>query len=394
MADDNNVEISFTAATDGALVGIAEILTALTGLTAVIGGMIGNLDRLSGAVAKAFPTAQISQCSKAIGSIGTSAKDAMAGIGLLHARLGDQKTLLNAEVSQFKLTQDQKFALLEAETQSEYQAELDLLDKKRKLWGQGTQQYQSISYKMQSIQLRRDAELLRLDEQSIAAQQALWTRYLSTLTGAFNSQLRGLLEGTTNWHKATVKMLEDLTIKFIEMAEQIVVKWLAAEVAQTTATTSGAAARAAAEQSASGAGLLAGVANVLKAIGAEAAQVFAGVFAFLAPTLGPAAAGPAAAAQASVLAVPKLDAGTDYVVRGGLALIHPGETIIPAARGSGPYTGAAMRPQVHAPVSINVSALDSQSVARFFNDNSKHMLRAINDAVKRGAHLGLRAASR
>ena len=147
-------------------------------------------------------------------------------------------------------------------------------------------------------------------------------------------------------------MLEDLTIKFIEMAEQIVVKWLAAEVAQTTATTSGAAARAAAEQSASGAGLLAGVANALEAIGAEAAQVFAGVFAFLAPTMGPAAAGPAAAAQASVLAVPKLDAGTDYVVRGGFALIHPGETIIPAARGSGPYTGAAMRPQVHAPVSI------------------------------------------
>jgi hypothetical protein len=39
-----------------------------------------------------------------------------------------------------------------------------------------------------------------------------------------------------------------------------------------------------------------------------------------------------------------------------------------------------------------VSALDSQSVSRFFNDNSRHMLRAINDAVRRGAHLGLRSA--
>ena len=53
-----------------------------------------------------------------------------------------------------------------------------------------------------------------------------------------------------------------------------------------------------------------------------------------------------------------------------------------------------MGTQVHAPVSINVSALDLQSVARFFNDNSKHMLRAINDAVKRGAHLGMRAGGR
>ena len=54
-------------------------------------------------------------------------------------------------------------------------------------------------------------------------------------------------------------------------------------------------------------------------------------------------------------------------------------------------SGGVAAPQVHAPVSINVSALDSVSVARFFNDNSRHMLRAINDAVKRGAHLGLRS---
>ncbi len=140
--------------------------------------------------------------------------------------------------------------------------------------------------------------------------------------------------------------------------------------------------------------MLANVAAAIEAIMRDAAQAFAGVFAFLAPVMGPAAAGPAAAAQASVSAAAIFDVGTDYVVRGGLALIHPGETIIPAARGSGPYTGAGMGTQVHAPVSINVSALDSQSVARFFNDNSKHMLRAINDAVKRGAHLGLRAQAR
>jgi hypothetical protein len=175
------------------------------------------------------------------------------------------------------------------------------------------------------------------------------------------------------------------------MCEQMVVKWLAAELAQTTASTSGAAARAAAQQTGAATGILANAANALQAIMTDAAQTFAGVFAFLAPTMGPAAAGPAAAAQASVSAAAIFDVGTDYVVRGGLALIHPGETIIPAARGSGPFTGANMSPQIHAPVSINVSALDSQSVARFFNDNSKHMLRAINDAVKRGAHIGLRA---
>ncbi|HEX4043217.1 MAG TPA: hypothetical protein VHY10_16080 [Xanthobacteraceae bacterium] len=392
MADDNTVQIRFIASTDDALAAITQILAGLTALIAAIRSTNGNLGQLSSAFTSALPVTQINQCAKALGSIGSAAQDARTGMALLHIGMAEQKTLLNSEVSQFKITQDQKFALLEAEAADEYAAELDALDKKRSLWAQGSQQYQAITDQMKKIAANGYAELVRLDGQSIAAQQTLWTSYFSTVTSAFNSQLRGLLEGTTSWHTATIKMLEDLTIKFIEMTEQMVVKWLAAEVAQTTATTTGAAAQAAAAQSSSNAGILANAANAAHTIMVDAGEAFAGVFAFLAPTMGPAAAGPAAAAQASVSAAAIYEGGTDYVVRGGLALIHPGETIIPAARGTGPYTGAATRPQVHAPVSIAVSALDSQSVARFFNDNSHHLMRAINAAVKRGAHLGLRAA--
>jgi len=400
MADDNEVEIRFGASTDDALAGIAQIRDALSGLTAPVSGLSGTLDRMGDTFGAALPLDQINQCAKGLGSVGAAAQSAAGGVQgigaqlrLLQIGLSEQKVLLNAEVQQFQITQDQKYALLEAETQKEYDAALDLLDKKLKIAQKESQEASRIEGQIAILHAKHDADMLRLDEQSIAAQQALWNGYLSTLTGAFNSQLRGLLEGTTTWQKAMTKMLEDLTIKFIEMVEQMVVKWAAAELAQTTATTSGAAARAAAEETASSSGILANAANAMQAIMTDAAQTFAGVFAFLAPTMGPAAAGPAAAAQASVSAAAIFDVGTDYVVRGGLALIHPGETIIPAARGSGPYTGASMSPQIHAPVSINVSALDSQSVARFFNDNSRHMLRAINDAVKRGAHLGLRAVN-
>ena len=82
-------------------------------------------------------------------------------------------------------------------------------------------------------------------------------RPLGSIESAFNSQLRGLLAGTTTWSQAFKKILGDLIIQFIEMCETMVVKWLAAQLAQTTATTTGAAARAAAEQSASSAGILA-----------------------------------------------------------------------------------------------------------------------------------------
>jgi len=398
MADDNSVEINFSAATDDALAGIEQVRDSLGELTAPVRGLDANLVQLNAAFAAALPIDILSQAVKSFGDLGSQAaggasqiKNINTEIKLLHLGLQEQKVVLDAAASRFQITQNRKFAMLEAETEKEYLAEMALLDQEKSIGNLSVKQKQDIEAKKASVVAKYNIDMIKLDEQAIAQQQQMWNTALGTIEAAFNSQLRGLLAGTTSWSQAFKNILGDVIIKFIEMCEQMVVKWLAAELAQTTASTSGAAARAAAQQTGAASGILANATNAMQAIMTDAAQTFAGVFAFLAPTMGPAAAGPAAAAQASVSAAAIFDVGTDYVVRGGLALIHPGETIIPAARGSGPYTGANMSPQIHAPVSINVSALDSQSVARFFNDNSKHMLRAINDAVKRGAHIGLRA---
>ena len=398
MADDNKVEISFTASTDDAIDGIAQVRDALNGLTAPVRGLDGSLGRLGAAFGGALPADMLSQVVKDFGELGTEAarsalqvREIGAEIKLLRQGLAEQKIVLGAEASQFQITQNQKFAMLEAETQKEYEAELNLLQQEAALGDLSVRQRLNVINQIAALEEKHRIDMIKLDEQAIAQQQQIWTASLGTIENAFNSQLRGLLAGTTSWSQAFKNILGDIIIKFIEMCETMMVKWLAAELAQTTATTSGAAARAAAEQGAAGAGILANAAQALQAIMTDAAQTFAGVFAFLAPTMGPAAAGPAAAAQASVSAAAVFDVGTDYVVRGGLALIHPGETIIPAARGSGPFTGAGAAPQIHAPVSINVSALDPQSVNRFFNNNQKQLMRAINDAVRRGAHLGLRA---
>lgn len=353
MADDHSVEIRFSASTGEVVDGIQQIREALQGLTDPV-------------------------------------KDINGQLTIFRLQLAQQRMVLNAEASQYQITQDQKFALLEAETKREYEAELALLDQKLALGGLDVEQRQRVLDKKTALEIKYNTDMIRLDAQAVAEQQRMWTASLSTIEIAFNSQLRGLLAGTTSWSTAFKHMLGDVVIRFIEMCETMMVKWIAAELAQTTATTSGAEARAAAEQAAAGSGVLANAGSAMQAIMTDAAQTFAGVFAFLAPVMGPAAAGPAAAAQATVASAAIFDVGTDYVVRGGLALIHQGETIVPA-RGSGPYTGTGQGPQIHAPVNISVSALDSQSVSRFFNDNSRHMLRAINDAVKRGAHLGLRS---
>lgn len=401
MTDDNSVEIRFSAAADDALEAIGRIRSALEGLATPARGLDGSLARLNAAFGNALPTERLARLVEEFGDLGgqvergaVQLREMGSEIKVLHQGLAEQKLILEGEANQFKITQDQKYALLETETQKEYEAELALLEQEAALGALTLAQRQTVLDKIAELEARHRTDMIRLDLQAIAEQQKEWTNYLNTIESAFNAQLRGLLAGTTSWSQAFKNMLGDLVVRFIEMCEQMVAKWIAAELAQTTATTSGAAARAAAEQSAASAGILSMAANAVKAIMTDAAQTFAGVFAFLAPVMGPAAAGPAAAAQASVSAAAIFDVGTDYVVRGGLALIHPGETIIPAARGSGPFTGAGMGAQVHAPVSISVTALDAQSVSRFFSDNSHHLLRAINDAVKRGAHLGLRAGGR
>ena len=398
MADDNNVEIRFSASTDEAVAGIAQVRDALTRLADPVRGLDGSLGQLGAAFVAALPGDKLSQAAQSFADLARQAdlsaaqvKEIAGEIKVLQQGLAEKKILLDAEASQFKITQDQKFALLEGETQKEYEAELALLQQELQIDGLRLAQRQAILNKISELEAKHRVDMLRLDEQAIAQQQQAWTSALGAVQGAFDAQLRGLLAGTTSWSQAFKGILGDVIIKFIEICETMVVKWLAAELAQTTATTTGAAARAAADQAGAASGIVANAAHALEAIMQDAAQTFAGVFAFLAPVMGPAAAGPAAAAEASVASAAIFDVGTDFVVRGGLALIHPGETIIPAARGSGPFTGAGQGTQVHAPVSINVSALDSQSVSRFFNDHSRHMMRAINDAVKRGAHLGLRA---
>ncbi|MGB6536264.1 MAG: hypothetical protein WBF58_09910 [Xanthobacteraceae bacterium] len=342
-------------------------------------------------------------------AIGYGNQDALkAEMEAIQAEVAAQNTYYQSQVEHinslaktFQIGEQQKTQMLLAAVDQREAFQIAELQQAIGLQGQTQASYQKLQDELTKIKQKATADRQKITDQAAQEQEKTWKAAADQISSAFGSQLKGLLASTTSWSQAMKNVAGDLIIKMIEDAVKFELEWLASqarvlaghlasETAMTSATAAGASARTAAEQRSAASGMLANIAATVQAIMRDAAQAFAGVFAFLAPVMGPAAAGPAAAAQASVSAAAIFDVGTDYVVRGGLALIHPGETIIPAARGSGPFSGG-MGTQVHAPVSINVSALDSQSVARFFNDNSKHMLRAINDAVKRGAHLGLRA---
>jgi hypothetical protein len=401
MADQNEVQIRFTASTGDVTNGIAEVHDALGGLTRDVASVGGALAGLRNAFSAALPADKLDDARKAFDGLGDQTaraagqiRDMGTEIKLLHLGLAERKIVLQAEAQQFAITQNQKFALLEEETEKEYQAELALLESKLVLGGREVEENRKWLDKIELLKAKHNIDMVKLDAQAIAEQTKEWNKGLSMITSSFNTQLRGLLAGTTTWSQAWKKMLGDMIIKFIEFGEQMLQNWIAVELAKTTASIMGNTARKASDEAGTAASLATTLAAAIKAITIDASKVFGGVFGFLAPEMGPAAAAPAAAAAGSVLATtPSLDVG-GYVMRSGLAMVHQGE-VIPAAQVRMPYAGNGTGGgDTHLHAAVNISAVDSRSIRRFFNDNAHHMVRALQRGLKGGAHLPLRTTTR
>src|SRR5579883_730503 len=151
-----------------------------------------------------------------------------------------------------------------------------------------------------------------------------------TLMASFN---RMIVSGG-NFRQQMQRIAAQVQTALLTAIEKTVLSWITGENAKTAATVAGTAARSAAEEAAGSAGLASMALKALKAIVHDASQTFAGIFAFLAPEMGPAAAGPAAAGEAMVMAA----AGEIVSAAGGawslpgdmLVFAHQGESILPA----------------------------------------------------------------
>ena len=274
---------------------------------------------------------------------------------------------------------------------------------------------QLTAHEKQRIALQEHQDIAQIakkiaEDQDKAAKdtQKSWDQAFNAINGAFDSQINGLLRGTTSWAQAfknvLASLIEDLTKFFVNWGLKAAERFVEDNVMNTArvgAHVTGNATMAASDAASAAAGGLAWAGNALKAIAADAAQAFGGVFAFLAPVLGPAAAGPAAGASASVLAagaaVASADIGMWQVPADMLSLVHHNELIMPAAQaaafrdmlssgGGGGGQNVSVNPSTH----FHVSAVDGASVSQFFRNNQRGMMRAVDEAVRHGAHLGLR----
>ncbi|RBP15861.1 hypothetical protein DFR50_107131 [Roseiarcus fermentans] len=431
---DANVSVSFSASIADFVAGVGQAKDALQSFSAPFGEINGQLASLANASAQAFSAGRFQPYRDALAATQSLEQSLAADRARAAAALksGDdaayadatraaqlaateelrliedglkQKLALYAEEARaYAITQSQKLALSTQAVQEAYALELDALKQREALGDQSLAARQRLDDMVIEATRRRDDETTTLTRSALQAQQQEYQTFANTIEGAFNGQLHGLLSGTESWHTAFKSVLEDLLIKFIEYTEQTVAHHLIGETMKTAATTTGVAARTGAEQAGAAASMAAQGAAMVRSILSSAAESFAGVFGFLAPLMGPAAAAPAAAAQASVASmagsVASADIGMWQVPQDMLTLVHHNELIMPAAEagafrsmlggdaGAGGASGGAVH--IHPTTNLHVSALDSGSVSQWMRANSSTMLKAVDEAVRHGARLGLK----
>jgi len=320
-------------------------------------------------------------------------------IQLAKARLQQQQAIYNAEVQLKKIDEQEKIRLVMAATEAEYQTELGLLRREAALQGLKPAQVQAINNKIQQLQMQHQTQMLNLDVQSIQASQKEWQDHFDKVTSLFDGHIKGLITRSETLRSAFRSILLDMTMQLIQATEKMAVQWAVMEMAKTTATTSGTAARLTAEQSADSASMASNFGSILKAVQASASQTFAGIFGFLSPIMGPAAVGPAAAGEATVMgaaaALPSFAVGAWSLPSDMVAQVHQNEMIIPAgpaaafrsmmSAGNAPSSGVT----VHHTSNFNFSTIDGQSTAAFFRNNGKTLMRTINENVRSGVNLGM-----
>jgi hypothetical protein len=321
-----------------------------------------------------------------------------------------QVSLVKGQAQTAQISRQQQLSsLLALETQREG-IERQHLQFLESTYQQGTVAYASAQRRIDEL---ASQSALRRQEIERKVTQQIYADYrhsFEQIGSSVSSSITGMIAGQLRLRDAARNILLQIIHGFIQAKVKMVADWLAGVAAQTAATTTGEAAKTAAvtagvaarkgaEAAGSAATSSATISSVLRSIMASAGETFAGIFGFLSPVMGPAAAGPAAAGKATVFSVAtglaSFAGGSWSLPSDMIAQVHQGEMIVPAGPAATfrnmmeSNSGVAGTVHVNHAVNFNVSAMDAQSVRQFLKGNAKQIMRTINESVRTGSHIGL-----
>jgi hypothetical protein len=290
-----------------------------------------------------------------------------------------------ADVKLHLMTEAQKVAATKAAVQDMLQDELGLYQAELDANTLSASQQAAIWKDMAAAQGAADKQIQALNIQAAETTVEAWQKGFNEINSAFDSQISGLLKGTTNWATAFRNILTELTTDLIKFF----VNW-ALQIAENTALQLlGINTVAGAQQAANVSSLATNAGQILQTLLQDASKVFGGVFAFLAPSMGPAAAGPAAASAATVAAGAAYAQGAWEIPSDMTAGLHAGEMVVPAA--NTPWAQSLMSNAAGAgggqPINVQITTMDSQSFMQKIGDVKTQLARALSDTLNRNPTL-------
>lgn len=415
MTDD--VTIKFTADTSGLQSGMQDAAASVNAtagtLRAGAAQIAGSFGALSAAYANS--TAQKLQTAQQAGAqmlaMARERENASYSIALTGVKMN--QALLREQVRTGQASHEQELASLLALEDQREAVERRHLQSLIVNAAEGSKQYES--YQLKLVSLANQSALHR-EQIELNYNRQVYNDYRRTfdqIGGSVSSAIMGMIQGHERLRQAAQRVLLGILQDFIQARIRMVADWAAGvatqvaatqlgETAKTMAVTTGVAARTAAETGGAAASLAASAAGMIQQIVADARAAFAGVFAFLAPVLGPAAAGPAAAAMGAVTGMASFATGSWQLPSDMVAQIHQGEMIVPAAQtpwaqgvmshaaGAG-SSGGDTHYHTHTWNNTINGATDPKAVVKAIKDNAKGVMSALNDGLRRGAgaHLGV-----
>lgn len=413
MADD--VTIRFTADVSDLQRGLQQAAGAVDATTASLRAGASQINASFAGLSQAYVNsaaqkiASAQSASDADLAIARQAEQARYDVALNGVSL--RASLLRGEAQTGQISRQQELSgLLDLENRREA-IEAQYLRAQQNTYQQGALGYATAQRRIDELAsqsaLRRQQITREVTQQIDAEYRRSFEQIGSSVTGA----LTGMIRGHETLRDAARQVALSIVQSFIAARVRLVADWLAGLVARTTATqaaeaaqTGAVAAGVSARAGLVGAGAAASnatmISSVLKNIAASASETFAGIFGFLAPVMGPAAAAPAAAGQAAVLGVAGgLAVGAWELPSDMIVQAHKGEMVVPAgvtpwaqgvlANGGAAAGGGGGAVNVHHATSFSIQAIDAAGVRQFLKNNGKQILRAINEGVRTGSHLGL-----
>lgn len=286
-------------------------------------------------------------------------------------QIGMERDRLALLKSLGQISDQEEIAALKVLEDRKYQIEVQALrDKIALMKEEGAARQQQLD-ELAKMKEKHDADIAKLDSQSVLAVKKGWDTMLGAVSGAFEQSINGMIMGTQTMQKALANIGQAILGEFVKMGVKKVTGWIANEATMTTATVAGTTARATAETAGAAQTMSIGGMTSIKGILNSAWETMANVYKSIAaipvvgPVLAPVAAAGAFGVVAGMAGSIASSAGGDWQIPSDrLNLVHKKETILPADKSAGLdrlISGGGNGGGGH---TINITATDTQDVLR------------------------------